>query len=84
MRTERSEHADRRPTELPMSRPYVRIATTVLAGLAFAAGALVVAPTASAPDLPRPTVSQTTVHANERFTVYGTGCEADPGGCRPA
>ena len=66
-----------------MSRPYVRIATTVLAGLVLAAGALVVAPTASAADLPRPTVSHTTVKANEQFTVSGTGCVAGPGGVPP-
>ena len=67
-----------------MSRPYVRIATTVLAGLVLAAGALVVAPTASAADLPRPTVSHTIVQANERFTVSGTGCVAGPGGMPPS
>ena len=66
-----------------MSRPYARIATTVLAALAFAAGALVVAPTASAADLPRPTVSHTTVKANEQYTVSGTGCVAGPGGVSP-
>jgi hypothetical protein len=67
-----------------MSRPYVRIATTVLAGLAFAAGALVVAPTASAADLPRPTVSHTTVQANERSPSPGPAVWPIPGGCRPA
>ena len=67
-----------------MSRPYVRIATTVLAGLVLAAGALVVAPTASAADLPRPTVSHTIVQANERFTVSGPAAWPVPGGCRPA
>jgi LPXTG-motif cell wall-anchored protein len=58
-----------------MFRPSVRrIATTVVAGFALTTGALVVATAASAADLPRPTVSHTTVKIEEFYTISGTGC----------
>ncbi|WP_116453173.1 LPXTG cell wall anchor domain-containing protein [Blastococcus litoris] len=67
-----------------MSRPALRrITTGLLAGLALVAGAVSVAPAAAAADLPRPTVSHTSVQANEYFTVSGSGCVAGPGGTAP-
>jgi hypothetical protein len=55
-----------------------RAALTAALFLGGAAGALVLAPVASAAPLPTPTVSKSTVTWNEYFTISGSGC-IDPG-----
>lgn len=56
-----------------MSRP-ARAALGTALVLGSAVGALVLAPAASAAPLPTPSVSQSTVGWNERFTISGSGC----------
>lgn len=56
-----------------LSRARAVVATGIVLGASSAALGLLV-PAASAADLPRPTVSTSTVAANEYFTISGTGC----------
>ncbi len=64
-----------------MSRP-ARAALGAALVLGSAAGALVLAPGASAAPLPTPSVSKSTVTWNEYFTISGTGC-LDPSSGTP-
>jgi LPXTG-motif cell wall-anchored protein len=61
----------------------LRAAVTATLGLGTVVAGVLAAPVASAADLPAPTVSSPYVHANEPFTIAGTGCTATPGGAFP-